>query len=213
MSLGLLAKKVGMTQVFDNEGNRIPVTIVQSGGCVVSQIKSEASDGYVAVQVAFDDKPEKAVNRPSHGHFKKANISAKRYLREFRAQSADIAELKLGDEIASDQFKIGDKIDVTGLSRGKGFAGVMKRHNFGGANATHGTHEYFRHGGSIGCAFPQHTNKGRKMPGRMGHKRVTVQNLNVYSVEPEKNLLYIKGAVPGAKGTYLVLRKAVKHSH
>ncbi len=211
-SVGLLGKKLGMQHLYDGEGNRIPVTVVEAGPCFVTQVKKAATDGYDAVQIGFDKVAEKSLNKPKRGHFAQAKVEPLRFLREYRVDAESVAAMKPGEQVGLDCFKTDDHVDVTGVSKGKGFAGVMKRHGFSGFPATHGTHEYFRHGGSIGCCFPEHTIKGKKMPGQMGNRRVTVQNLRVVSVKPEENLLYIQGALPGARGGYLVVQKAKKAS-
>lgn len=208
--MGIIGKKVGMTQIFDLEGNCIPVTVVQAGPCYVTQIKKNDTDSYPAVQLGFDKIPEKKPNRPRSGHLKKAGVQAVRTLREFRISEKEIDEYEMGQQIDATLFKPGDFVDITGNSKGRGFTGVIKRHNFHGFRASHGTHEYFRHGGSIGCRTPQHTIKGRKMPGRYGGKRVTTQNLKIVEVRSDENLILIKGAVPGARNTLLLIRKAMK---
>ncbi len=207
---GILGKKVGMTQIFDQEGNCVPVTVVEAGPCYVTQIKTKEKDRYTAVQLGFDKVPEKKLNKPRAGHIKKSGSEPVRTLREFRASEEETENLKLGQQVDVSLFKPGDFVDVCGKSKGRGFTGVMKRHNFRGFRATHGTHEYFRHGGSIGCCTPQHTIKGVKMPGRYGGKRVTTQNLTVVEVRNDENLMLIKGAIPGARNSLLLIRKAVK---
>lgn len=210
MGLGLIGKKLGMTQIFDNEGNPLPITVVEAGPCAVVQIKTAEKDSYRAVQLGFETVKEKSKNRPELGHFKKGAVGPKRVLREFRAEKGEIEGLKVGDEVNVSIFKSGDFVDVTGLTKGRGFAGVIKRHGFSGFPGSHGTHEYFRHAGSVGSRFPQHTLKGLKMAGRYGNERVTIQNLKVVEVRPDKNLLLIKGALPGATRGYLLINKAKK---
>jgi large subunit ribosomal protein L3 len=209
---GLIGKKVGITQVFAADGSVVPVTVIQTGPCVVVQKKEAANDGYDALQVGFEEKKMQRVNKPDRGHMAKAGKGAFRVLREFR--SADVARYEVGQEIkVSDLFKAGDRVDVTGTSKGRGFAGVIKRWRFGGFPASHGTHEYFRHGGSIGNrSFPGRVFKGKKMAGHWGNERVSVQNLEVVQVRPETNLLLVKGSVPGPRRGVLLIRRAVKGS-
>ena len=212
MPIGILGRKLGMTQMFDAENNAIPVTVIEAGPCPIVQKKTVKTDKYNAVQVGFLDKKRQRVTKPELGHFDKANVPAKRYLREFRMTDEEITQYEVGGEIKVTVFQPGELIDVTGTSKGKGFAGVMKRHNFAGSSEmSHGTHEYFRHGGSIGSAtFPGKVFKGRKMPGKMGNERVTIQNLQVIEVREDKNILLVKGAVPGAINGLVLIRKAVK---
>lgn len=210
---GLLGRKLGMTQIYNSDGAVQPVTIVEVGGNAVLRVKTEDSaDGYNAIQLGFDEKKEKNTSKPEAGSFTKANVSPRYFVRELRLSGADVSKYTVGQELgAGDVFGEGDTIDVTGTSKGRGFAGVMKRHNFAGFIRSHGTHEYFRHGGSIGTRLtPGHVLKGKKMPGQMGNVRVTVQNMTVVKMDTEKNLLYIKGGVPGPNGGYVVVRKAVK---
>ncbi|NOZ86882.1 MAG: 50S ribosomal protein L3, partial [Deltaproteobacteria bacterium] len=220
-ALGILGRKIGQTQIFDEKGRRVPVTVVEAGPCVVVQKKTEEKDGYTALQLGFGKKRGKNVSLPLRGHLrsagfgvqakgKKSNtaLTAKqlekeskeyfpRFLKEFRIPARELENYEAGQEIKCDIFTHGQKIDVSGISKGKGYAGVMKRHNFGGFRATHGTHECFRHGGSIGQKeFPAKVWKGRKMAGQMGNERVTVQNIEVAKVILEDNLLLLKGAVP-----------------
>ena len=208
--MGIIGKKVGMTQIFDVEGNCIPVTVVQAGPCFVTQVKTRETDRYPAVQLGYGKIPEKKPNKPRKGHLKKAGVDPVRTLREFRLSEKETEGYELGQQIDATIFKPGDYVDVSGNSKGRGFTGVMKRHNFHGFRASHGTHEYFRHGGSIGCRTPQHTIKGVKMPGRHGGKRVTTQNLKIVEVRSNENLIFIKGAVPGARNTLILIRKATK---
>jgi len=207
---GLIGKKVGMTQFYNAEGNVIPVTVVETGPCVVVQKKERAKDGYSALQVGYGGKKSQRVNRPLQGHFTKAGKGAFEVLKEFRVD--DVSGYEVGQEIkAADLFKIGDRIDVSGVSKGRGFSGVIKRWSFGGFPGSHGTHEYFRHGGSIGNrSFPGRVRKGKKMAGHWGDERVSIQNLEVVEVRPEQNLMLIKGAVPGAKHGVVIMRPAVK---
>lgn len=214
MGLGLIAKKLGMTQLFAEDGTMIPVTVMQAGPCRVVQKKSVESDGYSSFQIGFDElKKADRANKPINGHFKKANLAAMKRLREFRVNEEELGSYDVGSDIPVDIFKPGDFVDISGVSIGKGFAGVMKRHNFSGAPAGHGTHEFFRHGGSIGQNMtPGRTLKGMKMPGHMGARKVTVQSLKVVEVRGDTNLIMIRGAVPGPKNGYVIIRKAVKKS-
>ncbi|HWP57165.1 MAG TPA: 50S ribosomal protein L3 [Candidatus Acidoferrales bacterium] len=210
MLTGLVGKKIGMSQVFGADGSLVPVTVIQAGPCVVVQRKDQRRDGYDAIQVGFGAKKIQRVNKPEQGHLVKAGKGAFTVLREFRVDAG--AEYQPGQEIkAGDLFKAGDRVDVTGTSKGKGFAGVIKRWGFGGFPASHGTHEYFRHGGSIGNrSFPGRVFKGKKMAGQLGNETVTVQNLEIVAVRPEEHLLVVKGAVPGANGAVVVVRHSVK---
>ena len=192
----ILGKKVGMTQIFDEEGNVIPVTMIQAGPCVILDLKTEERDGYQAVKVGFEECREKVLTKPQNGVFKKAGISPRRYVREFRVEG----EWKPGDEIKVSVFEEGDVVDVTAVSKGRGFAGGMKRHGFKGFSKSHGTHESFRGVGSTGQRWPQHTRKGTRGPGRYGGTRVTVRNLKVVGVSEEEGILLVKGAVPGPRG-------------
>jgi large subunit ribosomal protein L3 len=212
MSIGLIGKKLGMTQIFGDNGSAIPVTVVKTGPCFVVQKKTAESDGYTALQVGFEEITKTSrVNKPRAGHFKKAELPPMAKLKEFRVDAEVAGNFEAGSAIAIDLFAPGDFVDVTGVSIGKGFAGVMKRHNFSGQPGGHGTHEFFRHGGSIGNnTTPGRTLKGRKMAGHMGNRRVTVQNLKVIEVRGDTNVVMIEGAVPGPKNGYLILRKAVK---
>jgi len=199
-----------MTQFYNTEGNVIPVTVIQTGPCVVVQKKENAKDGYSAIQVGFGSKKNQRVNKPEQGHMAKAGKGAFEVLKEFRLD--DVSQFQIGQEIkAADLFKTGDRIDVSGISKGHGFAGVIKRWSFGGFPGSHGTHEYFRHGGSIGNrSFPGRVRKGKKMAGHWGNEQISVQNLEVVDLRPEANLMLVKGAVPGAKHGIVVVRRAVK---
>ena len=203
---GLLGKKIGMTSVFSADGKNVPCTVIEAGPCVVTQIKSVEKDGYAAVQVGFQDKKEKHTTKPLMGHFKKAGVTPKRHLAEFKDFSE---ELNLGDTITVELFNDASYVDVIGTSKGKGFQGVVKRHGFGGVmQATHGQHNRLRAPGSIGAGSdPSRVFKGMRMAGRMGGKQVTVQNLQVLKVDQEQNLLVVKGAVPGAKNSYVIIKK------
>jgi len=209
--LGILGKKVGMTQVFMEDGTVVPVTVIHAGPCQVVQVKTEDADSYNAIQVGYEDKRESLFNKPDMGHFKSKSVKPKRHLREMRLTSEDVKNYKSGDSLDVNIFNVGDFVDVEGKSKGRGFAGVMKRHNFAGFPASHGTHEYFRHGGSIGCrTSPGRVFKGKKMAGHMGNVRVTTQNLEVIKIIPEDNFILVKGAVPGPKTGLVVVRKSVK---
>lgn len=209
MIKGILGKKLGMTQIFAADGRRVPVTVVEAGPCVVLQKKNVASDGYTAVQVGFAPKAAQRVNKPEMGHFKQAGKGAFTYLKEFRV--ADVDSINVGDELTcGEMFQIGDVVDVTGVSKGKGFQGVIKRWNFAGGRASHGS-KFHRAPGAIGCsAWPSRVFKGKKMAGQMGNERVTIQNLAIVDVRPEQNLLLIKGAVPGARNSVVSIRPGVK---
>ena len=205
---GLLGKKVGMTRVFTDDGRWIDVTIVEAGPCTVLQRKTRENDGYDAVQIGFGEKSKKACTKPALGHFAKADTTPKRVLREFHVEKD--SELKPGDKICTDIFAAGDRVDVSGTSKGRGFAGVIKRHGFAGGPGGHGSH-FHRTPGSIGqSADPAKVYKNKKMPGHMGDKRVTVQNLEVVTVDPTKNLLMLRGCVPGANGGTIQVIKTVK---
>jgi large subunit ribosomal protein L3 len=203
---GLIGRKIGMTSLYDESGKNIPCTVIEAGPCVVTQVRTEEVDGYKALQLGFDDKKAKSSNKALDGHFKKAGTTAKRKVVEF--QSFD-EEHKLGDQITVDLFTEGEFVDVSATSKGKGFQGVVKRHGFGGVGqATHGQHNRLRAPGSIGAAsYPARVFKGMRMAGRMGGNKVTVQNLRVLKVVPEKNLLVVKGAIPGHKNTYVIIQK------
>jgi large subunit ribosomal protein L3 len=205
----IIGKKLGMTRVFSQEGNIVPVTVIEAGPCPIVQKKTKENDGYAALQVGFLKKKPTRVNRPLMGHFKKCGVGAFYILKELRVDEVDSYEL--GQEIAVDIFQPGDLVDVTGTSKGRGFSGVMKRHGFRGAPGSHGTHEYFRHGGSIGSAAdPSRTFKGKKMPGHFGNRKVTIQNIEVVEVRPEQNLIFLKGAIPGWRNGIVVIRQAKK---
>ena len=208
-SKGLLGTKLGMTQVWDANNKLIPVTVVEITPNVVTQLRSEEVDGYLAVQIAYGQIDPRKANKPATGHFDKAGVTPRRHLTEVR--TADAAEYTLGQEIAVDIFEAGQKVDVVGTSKGKGFAGVMKRHNFKGVSSSHGSHRNHRKPGSIGASStPSRVFKGMRMAGRMGGDRVTAMNLIVHSVDLERNLILVKGAVPGAKGRIVFVRNAVK---
>ena len=203
---GLIGKKIGMTSLYDDNGKNIPCTVLELGPCMVTQVRTKAVDGYEAVQLGFDDKAEKQVVKAEAGHFKKANVSPKKKLVEFQNFEQ---ELNLGDTITVDHFSEGDFVDVSGTSKGKGFQGVVKRHGFGGVGqATHGQHNRLRAPGSIGAAsYPARVFKGMRMAGQTGNSKVKVINLKVIKVVPEKNILVVKGCVPGHKNAYVIVRK------
>ncbi|SFB82565.1 LSU ribosomal protein L3P [Streptomyces aidingensis] len=206
---GLLGEKLGMTQVWDENNRVVPVTVVKAGPCVVTQVRVNDQDGYDAVQIAFGEIDPRKVNKPLKGHFAKAGVTPRRHLVEIR--TADAAEYSLGQELTAEVFESGIKVDVTGTSKGKGTAGVMKRHGFRGGKASHGAHRVHRKPGSIGgCATPGRVFKGMRMAGRAGNERVTTQNLTVHAVDAEKGLLLIKGAVPGPNGGLVLVRSAAK---
>src|SRR5688572_14301329 len=206
---GILGEKLGMTQVFDEANRIVPVTVVRAGPCVVTQVRTPDTDGYSAVQLAYGAIDPRKVNRPTQGHFAKAGIPARRHVRELR--TTDASAYTLGQEVTADIFEAGAKVDVTGTSKGKGTAGVMKRHNFHGLGSSHGTQRKHRSPGSIGgCATPGRVFKGLRMAGRMGHERVTTQNLKVHKIDVENGLLLIKGAVPGPKGGLVFVKTAAK---
>ncbi len=204
---GLLARKVGMTQVFTEDGQAVAVTVIEAGPCVVLKKKTPEIDGYSAIQVGFSGTKEKKVNRPDRGQFTKFNIKPTKWLREFRVEDASLYEI--GQEIKADLFQEGDLIDVTGVSKGKGFAGAIKRHNFNRGPMSHGS-RYHRGSGSLGAKGPAKVFKGRKLPGRLGGEKVTVQKLQIVKVYPEKNIILVKGAVPGPRKGLLSIRNSVK---
>jgi len=203
---GLIGKKIGMTSIFDEKGKNIPCTVIEVGPCVVTQVRTNEVDGYEALQLGFDDKKEKHTTKAAVGHFKKAGVGAKKKVVEFKEFEEDY---KLGDVIGVSLFKEGDYVDIQGISKGKGFQGVVKRHGFGGVGqTTHGQHNRLRAPGSIGASsYPSRVFKGMRMAGRMGGKNVTIQNLIVLKVVEEKNLLVVKGAVPGHKNSYVIIQK------
>ncbi|MEZ4270625.1 MAG: 50S ribosomal protein L3 [Myxococcota bacterium] len=220
--MGLLGKKIGMTRMFDDQGHSLGVTVLEVGPCVVLAKKTTSTgekgrtDGYTALQLGFDPKFERKVNKAEEGRLKAAGgkEKARRHVREFRVSEETCAKYEVGQEIALKdvEFKVGDKIDIIGVSKGRGFQGVMKRHNFAGVNTmTHGTHEVKRHGGSIGCRkSPGRVFKGRKMPGHMGDRNLTVQNVKIVGVREEDNALLVWGSVPGGKNSYIMVRPAIK---
>ncbi len=206
---GVLGEKLGMTQVWDADNRLVPVTVIKAGPCVVTQVRAADADGYNAVQLAFGAIDPRKVNKPMAGHFEKAGVTPRRHLVELR--TSDAAEYALGQEVTVETFEAGQDIDVTGTTKGKGFAGVMKRHGFKGVSASHGAHRNHRKPGSIGgCATPGRVFKGMRMAGRMGGVRQTTQNLTIHAVDAEKGLLLVKGAVPGPRGGIVLVRTAAK---
>ena len=208
MKKAIIGKKLGMTQLFDANGNVVPVTVIEAGPCVVSQKKTTENDGYEAVQIGYGDLKASKVNKPMKGHFAKGDVAPKKVLREFRFE--DTSAFNVGDIIKADAFAEGDAVDVRGTSKGKGYAGVIKRWNFSRLKESHGTGPVHRHGGSLGVIDPARVFKGKKMAGHLGNERVTVQNLSVVKVDAEKNIIAVKGAVPGPKGGIVVLFDSVK---
>ncbi|MBQ9658866.1 MAG: 50S ribosomal protein L3 [Clostridia bacterium] len=210
MKKGIIGRKLGMTQIFDENGTVIPVTVVEAGPCLVAQVKTSETDGYQAIQLGFGEVKDKHINKPEKGHFAKNNLTAKKHLREFRLDSID--GINVGDEIKADVFETGEKVDVQGTSKGKGFQGVIKRHGQSRGPMGHGS-MYHRRPGSMGpCATPGRVFKGKKLPGHMGRVTVTVQNLDIVKVDMDKNVLLIKGSVPGVKGAILKIKSAVRAS-
>ncbi|HET7280649.1 MAG TPA: 50S ribosomal protein L3 [Dermatophilaceae bacterium] len=206
---GVLGEKLGMTQVWDADNRLVPVTVIKAGPCVVTQVRSAESDGYSAVQMAFGAIDPRKVNKPMTGHFEKAGVTPRRHLVELR--TSDAADYSVGQEVSVELFESGQEIDVTGTTKGKGFAGVMKRHGFHGVSSSHGAHKNHRKPGSIGgCATPGRVFKGMRMAGRMGGVRQTTQNLTIHAVDAEKGLLLVKGAVPGPRGGIVLVRTAAK---
>ena len=206
---GLLGEKLGMTQVWDADNKLVPVTVIKAGPCVVTQVRSAQTDGYAAVQLAYGAIDPRKVTQPLTGHFEKAGVTPRRHLVELR--TGDAAEFSLGQEVTAEAFEAGQVVDVTGTTKGKGFAGVMKRHGFHGVSSSHGAHKNHRKPGSIGaCATPGRVFKGMRMAGRMGGVRQTTQNLTIHAVDAEKGLLLVKGAVPGPRGAVVLVRSAAK---
>ncbi len=210
MKKGIIGKKIGMTQLFDEVGNVIPVTVIQAGPCTVVQKKTRENDGYDSVQLGYMDLAEKKVTKPVKGHFDKAGVAYKKVLKEFRLE--DLDSYNVGDVVTADAFEIGSAVDVTGISKGKGFAGTIKRYNGHRTPMAHGGGPVHRHAGSMGaCSSPSRIFKGKKMPGHMGAVKVTVQNLDVVKVDVENNLLVVKGAIPGPKGSVVTVKSTVKN--
>ena len=208
MKKAIIGKKLGMTQLFDNNGNVVPVTVIEAGPCVIAQKKTTENDGYEAVQVGFGDLKASKVNKPMKGHFAKGDVAPKKVLREFRFD--DVAAMNVGDIIKADVFAEGEAVDVRGTSKGKGYAGTIKRWNFGRLKESHGTGPVHRHGGSLGVIDPARIFKGKKMAGHLGAEKVTVQNLDIVKVDVENNLIAIKGAIPGPKNGIVVIADSVK---
>lgn len=208
MKKAIIAKKIGMTQIFVEDGSLVPVTVLEAGPCAVTQVKTIENDGYSAIQIGYQDKKEKHTTKPEQGHFNKAGVAFKRFVKEFRLENADSYEV--GQEIKVDIFEVGDKIDVSGTSKGKGYQGAIKRHNQSRGPMAHGS-KYHRSAGSMGNAsYPGRVFKGKKLAGHMGAEAVTVQNLEIVRVDAEKNLILVKGAVPGPKKSIITVRDAVK---
>ncbi len=209
MKKGIIGKKIGMTQIFDEAGNVVPVTVIEAGPCVVVQKKTTETDGYDSVQLGFEDIADKKLTKPVAGHFAKAGVAAKRHLKEFRLDGAK--EMNVGDIVAADTFAAGDRVDVTGITKGRGYSGVIKRWNCHKLRMTHGVGPVHRQPGSMGAnSSPSRIFKNKKMAGQYGNEQVTVQNLNVVRVDVEKNLIAVKGAIPGAKGGIVFIRNTVK---
>ena len=209
MQKGIIGKKIGMTQIFDANGKVVPVTVVEAGPCPVTQKKTLENDGYESVQLGFQDVKVERLTKPLKGHFAKADVAPKKVLREFRL--SDISSVNVGDVIKADIFAVGDSVDVTGTSKGKGTAGAIKRWNFSRLKETHGTGPVARHAGSLGaCSDPSRVYKGKKLAGHLGHEKVTVQNLSIVKIDAENNLIAIKGAIPGPKGSYVVIKDTCK---
>jgi large subunit ribosomal protein L3 len=208
--MGLLGKKLGMTQVFADDGESVPVTVIQAGPCFVVGKRTADKDGYSAVVLGFDEKPARLTNRPEAGQVKDSKLKPQRFVREIRIPAADADKLEVGQALApGDVFKDGAVVDVTGTSKGKGYQGVIKRHHMSGMTRSHGTHEYFRHGGSIGCRLtPQRVHKGKRMAGHMGDEKKTVQNLQLLKIVADDNVILVRGAVPGAANDYVIVTAA-----
>lgn len=230
--MGLLGRKIGMTQIYDEQGKVVPVTAIEAGPCTVMQVRTSAIDGYAAIQLGFRDHPPRAVpeevmkkaqgkrgeydllyervTQPERGHAFKAETAPKYFLRELRLPAAEAENFKVGQQVTAEVIQAGDFVDVIGTSKGRGFAGVIKRHGFSKFGNTHGTHMYRRHAGSIGCRKPQHTRRGTRMAGHMGAARTTVQNLRVAQVMADQHVILVRGAIPGPNGGYVIVRKALK---
>ena len=203
---GLIGKKLGMTRIFDEKGNDVQVSVIQTGPCYVTEIRTKDKHGYDSLQLGFEEKRDKSVNKPERGHFAKSGVKPMRVLREFRTY--DVSQFKLGDAIRADVFQVGDKVRVIGVSKGKGFQGAMKRHHFGGGSVTHGQSDRMRAPGSIGgSSYPSRVFKGTRMAGHMGAERVTVRNIKVVRVDAENNIVMVRGAIPGAKNGTVVIQK------
>ena len=209
MQKGIIGKKIGMTQIFDANGKVVPVTVVEAGPCPVTQKKTVENDGYESVQLGFQDVKVERLTKPLKGHFAKADVAPKKVLKEFRL--SDVSSVNVGDVIKADIFAVGDCVDVTGTSKGKGTAGAIKRWNFSRLKESHGTGPVARHAGSLGaCSDPSRVYKGKKLAGHLGHEKVTVQNLSIVKIDVENNLIAIKGAIPGPKGSYVVIKDTCK---
>ena len=208
MNKGIIGKKIGMTQIFDEIGNVIPVTVIEAGPCVVTQIKTAENDGYEAIQLGFEELKENRVSKPAAGHFAKSGKGAKKHLKEFRLD--DISSYAIGDTVTADIFAAGEKVDVTGMTKGRGYTGAIKRWNHHKLQATHGVGPIHRQSGSMGVIDPAHIFKNQKMAGQYGHEQVTVLNLAVAKIDAEKNIIAVKGAIPGPKGGIVFVRNAVK---
>ncbi len=234
LKMGLLGRKIGMTQIFDEQGRIVPVTALEVGPCKILQRKAPSTDGYTSLQLGFHDRPARdvkeevmkraqgrraeydlryeRVTQPERGHFFKADTAPKYFVKEIRLMEEEAKAFAQGQELKTDLFEVGQYVDVEGTSKGRGFTGVIKRHGFSKFGNTHGTHQWRRHGGSIGCRKPQHTRKGTRMPGQHGNTKCSVQNLLVAAVKPEQNLLFVRGGVPGPNGGYVVVRRALRKS-
>ena len=214
LKIGLLGKKIGMTQVFADDGEAVPVTVIQAGPCHVVGLRTQERDGYSAIVLGFDDKPARLANKAELGQAKAANVKPQRFVREIRLDAAEVAKFQVGQAIGpQDVFADGIPLDVEGSSKGKGYQGVFKRHHMKGMKNTHGTHEYFRHGGSIGCRLtPQRVHKGKRMAGHMGAEKVTTQNLQLFRILADENCILVRGAVPGAANDYVVVTKAANRT-
>ena len=210
MKKAIIGKKVGMTQIFDEAGKVVPVTVIEAGPCTVVQKKTAEKEGYLSVQLGFEDRKARQISKPERGHLEKAGVGLKKYLKEFKLESA--GDLNVGDEIKADMFAEGDKIDVTGISRGKGFAGVIKRHHASRGRMSHGGGPVHRHAGSMGARDASRIFKGKIGAGRMGAEQVTVQNLDVVKVDPELNMIAVRGAIPGPRGGIVYLKSTVKNN-
>ena len=211
MTTAILGRKIGMTQIFDDKGNRVPVTVIQAGPCVVVQKRTLTKDNYSAIQIGFQSVPKRKLNKPELGVFERTGLDPVKFLREIRLSEQEASSFNVGDKITVGAFREIAKVDVVGISKGRGFQGVIKRYNFQGFPATHGTHEYRRHPGSIGNREePGRVVKGKKLPGQMGNIRVTTQSLKFIKVDEERNILLVRGAIPGAAGEVVLIRKAVK---
>ncbi|MCD6384229.1 50S ribosomal protein L3 [Candidatus Sumerlaeota bacterium] len=213
MTVGLLGKKIGMTQIFDNDGKLIPVTLIEAGPCYVLQIKSKETDGYSAVQLGFDKKNKRKANRPELGHFQKAGVEPMRFIREMRVDDSELKQLTVGQALGVEQFKEGERVDITGISKGHGFTGTVKRFGVSRGPMSHGS-RYHRRPGSTGASSdPSRIWKGKVMPGHKGNRRCTMMNLKVVKTDKERNIIMIKGSVPGSIHSYLIIRKSIKSKH